>query len=292
MFCKHCGKNIYDLEKCPFCNDGEKVEIENDEPQSFNSTDDKMELEAIPKEETATEKNKDDENTAEVKKISFFEQLCEKNKFFKFLNSSKKPLDIFYVFGALLLVFIMIMSVIKEIDIPIELIGEIGKVVIYVTFFAPIIVSVLMTIIFISQMKKKMPSNELLFKGVCPQGEFEYSSSNINKITWQGISFKYNKASFVLSVFDYIFDCTNHILFYVLFFRPVLNANFETFGPYLRNNIISTLFAYCKGVVFTKENLGIIITIIALIIARTVMDIVQTKMHKKLAKAYQANELK
>ena len=26
MFCKHCGKNIYDLEKCPFCNDGEKLD--------------------------------------------------------------------------------------------------------------------------------------------------------------------------------------------------------------------------------------------------------------------------
>ena len=26
MFCKYCGKNIYDLEKCPFCNDGEKLD--------------------------------------------------------------------------------------------------------------------------------------------------------------------------------------------------------------------------------------------------------------------------
>ncbi|MBQ7352445.1 MAG: hypothetical protein IJW54_00410 [Clostridia bacterium] len=28
MFCKHCGKNIYDLEKCPFCNDGENLNTE------------------------------------------------------------------------------------------------------------------------------------------------------------------------------------------------------------------------------------------------------------------------
>lgn len=28
MFCKHCGKNIYDLEKCPFCNDGENLNAE------------------------------------------------------------------------------------------------------------------------------------------------------------------------------------------------------------------------------------------------------------------------
>ncbi len=26
MFCKHCGKNIYDLEKCPFCANGENIE--------------------------------------------------------------------------------------------------------------------------------------------------------------------------------------------------------------------------------------------------------------------------
>ena len=41
MFCKYCGKNIYELEKCPFCGNNEAVqektdavkeEIEADEP--------------------------------------------------------------------------------------------------------------------------------------------------------------------------------------------------------------------------------------------------------------------
>ena len=87
MFCKHCGKNIYDLEKCPFCNDGEK--LESSEPQSSNPTDGKTELEEVPKEETTEAENKSTESTtaeskAEVKKTNFFDQLCEENKFFKF----------------------------------------------------------------------------------------------------------------------------------------------------------------------------------------------------------------
>ena len=33
MFCKHCGKNIYDLEKCPFCANGEKIAESNSEKE-------------------------------------------------------------------------------------------------------------------------------------------------------------------------------------------------------------------------------------------------------------------
>ena len=37
MFCKHCGKNIYELEKCPFCNDGENVQEEEIEHKKETS---------------------------------------------------------------------------------------------------------------------------------------------------------------------------------------------------------------------------------------------------------------
>lgn len=53
MFCKHCGKNIYDLEKCPFCNDGENVQMETVEERTVEE-----------KAETIEEKQK---NEADVK---------------------------------------------------------------------------------------------------------------------------------------------------------------------------------------------------------------------------------
>ncbi len=53
MFCKHCGKNIYDLEKCPFCNDGENVQMKTVEEKTIEG-----------KAETIEEKQK---NEADVK---------------------------------------------------------------------------------------------------------------------------------------------------------------------------------------------------------------------------------
>ena len=280
MFCKHCGKNIYDLENCPFCENGEKVE--NDEPQSLSHTDDKSELEAAPKEETAQNKNVFDENSVENKEISFYEKLCEKNKAFKFLNSFQKFAGL-AMLGALLISFLYAWITIRNEGFERVLVLGFATAIPYMFHLVLLIklIKYIMLIIFTVQMKKKNPPNNLLFKGVCPQGKVELlGSTDIIDITWQGIAIKYYKAPFVLSVFQDIIDCINQFMICYIATHYIFNSDFQNWV---------TLSSVLQ--VINEMKVALLI-VIALWVAEIIIKQVRKKMHKKLENRYKANELK
>ena len=60
MFCKHCGKNIYDLEKCPFCANGEKIAESNSEKEleSCQNKDTPIKEDAPPEKKEGAQKER------------------------------------------------------------------------------------------------------------------------------------------------------------------------------------------------------------------------------------------
>ena len=287
MFCKHCGKNIYDLEKCPFCADEEKTSGADDKKgkKQFNSGKGKITSALENDKKSKKKKGGNDSKKAQ----SFFDRLCKENKFFNFLNSFNK--FIFLILMSLLgLSFLLVWSHNKGSKL--EMILTFGFINAYPymvgTMTLGIAISLVMMIIFIVQMKKKNPSNKSLFSAICENGKCDPDGglTDISNVTWQGITYKYDKAAFVLSIIQMVIKILDTLVFMPIIVGILSKSSitdYGTLGVFLREN-----FSQWE----IKKWICLISAILILFLSDFIIGIVRKSKHKKIAKRYQTNGLK
>ena len=211
MFCKHCGKNIYDLEKCPFCNDGEKLDGQASEKTV--DTEKPKNTEAV-KESAVTPQAPADAMAAkeEVQKGPFinpFEPTEETEGFRKRLKRESKLYKVEEILGAAVigtliggfLLFIIGSFFVNSIAAD----GFFGVILKGIFAYAPFIYAgvvlfisfeVAEMIIYSVLAKKKNATNKELFADVLYPEAKDYDYANTN-VAWDVISLRYGKRYFV-----------------------------------------------------------------------------------------------
>lgn len=174
MFCKHCGKNIYDLEKCPFCDEGkkadeEKVEkeknsVENEKITETEEENTKAKIENSAEKVDAKEKKKKDNykiNTSPYepneKDDGFASEVAKSNKAFKvFDNLGFIPVVATVASAFILFLFVWITDT-ADSKFFVLLFKALNLLLPCFWFFAlEIVFEVVQLIIFMVQVKKKI----------------------------------------------------------------------------------------------------------------------------------------
>ena len=247
MFCKHCGKNIYDLEKCPFCNDGEKLDgqanketVATEEPNTTEAANES----AVAAQSTPNVEKKD-ENTVEPEKkednskasdshiptekdVSFNDKIKKESKPYKALNTLDGViLGLQFGLPVLFLLFSWIQN--KGSLFGYVLFNAVDKVLEYEALlaFLGFVIGLVQMIIFIVLMNKKKPSNRELFRSMGfgnQESDYAKGVSGMGFQPVQGISFKYSRSAFVISIIEDVLELLEKILFIFVF-----NAAMPTF---------------------------------------------------------------
>lgn len=295
MFCEYCGKNIYDLKKCPFCNNGEKAEDENTEV--------KQEATKVKEEHPIAEATKqtgsenEDANTCnpyeptkETKR--FTDRLKKECKAFKAVNTADLIRMILSVAFPVLCILVFWIQNSNERFGYILLNGVFNALpFIYVLFWVGILLNVAMLIIFIVQMKKKNASNKELFKCTrfTDDSDYSYGFAYLNGFQeWQAISFKYEKKSFAMSIVIWSLNTMQwsaNFIFGLIFLAVGIPASRE-YG----------LFTVGFGnALASKEMLGVVVILIivnvGLWITKTVLSRTCAKSHIRLVEQLKAGKL-
>lgn len=202
MFCGKCGKDMGDNNFCPNCGapspKSPKEEIANAIP-----VDDNVE-ETTP---VKVEKN------SQSSKVKSHEPTAETEDFEKRLKKECLPYKILSIIENVRVGFVIGVGVISFLLIWLLNWGEKFGYILFnavavavpfeiVLFVIAGILGIITTIIFIIQMYKRNASSKELFKTVWFEGSdyITKRDASIQFETWDAISFKYNKAAFVVSI--------------------------------------------------------------------------------------------
>lgn len=242
MFCKHCGKNIYDLEKCPFCNDGEKLDgqasektVDTEEPKTTEAANESAEA-TQKKDATKPQENESTVASKENASKSFinpYEPTKETKSFHSRLKDECKGYRVLkgfivatYVIMAVGLIPSLILSFIQNSNEKIMYCVLVGlqkslNISVQLLILRCLLYTIMM-IVFVSQMKKKNPSNKELFRGVyyIDGNGSEAKPDDIEATmfegdgfdSWHGIFYKYSRSSFVQTIIQNIISVVEIIL--------------------------------------------------------------------------------
>lgn len=247
MFCKHCGKNIYDLEKCPFCNDGEKLDgqasketVAVEEPKTTEAANESaVAAQSTPNvekkdENTVEPEKKEDNNKAsdshipEEKDVSFNDKMKKESKPYKALDIADSViLGLKFGLPVLFLLFSWIQN--KGSLFGYILFNAVDKVLEYEALlaFLGFAIGIAQMIAFIVLMNKKKPSNRELFRSIGfgnQESDYAKGVSGMGFQPVQGISCKYSRSAFVISIIEDVLE-----LFEMMLIVFAFNAIMPTF---------------------------------------------------------------
>ncbi len=315
MFCRNCGKNIYDLEKCPFCNDGENVQKEEAVEQKIEPPTEQKPMEAKetaePKEAQAESKAENEEkkevkkekkednykiptsaNEPDEKDEGFAAVVAKENKAFKvFDNLGFIPIVAIVASAFLLFLYVWITDK-TDAKFFVILFQALNLLLPCFWFFVlEIVFQVVQLIIFMVEVKKKNPTVKSLFAGVyLGDGNYEYGDMGHCDTVWQALSLKYDKTSFIISIFTYIVKIAE------------IGILTSLARPILINVVIPAANAYdaftqgFRQLVFGGENGNKIIVFVAVMISLEIVKFILNRIrkisHKKLVKKLKIGEIK
>lgn len=226
MFCKHCGKNIYDLEKCPFCNDGEKLDgqasketVATEEPKTTEAANESAEATqkkdaTKPQENESTVASKENASKSFInpyeptkETVGFHRRLIKENKFYNAFETIGLIALIAGIVGAIAFI---VASFIKN---GVSQLGVLGTIVKGIYNYMPFayaflllfgIAEIVQMIVYIVNANKKATNKEM-FADVCNSecDTYIYGSTQLTP-AWEAISFKYGKKDFVCQIIMYV----------------------------------------------------------------------------------------
>lgn len=270
MICEKCGRNIYELEVCPFCN----------EPQ------DKLE------EKKSTSANKAHYERAgepALTTLSFIDRIKRENKGYKaFGILDTVRVYLMWIISILIVFFSLTPWLVTKNNFLYYLLTGIGiaSPVFFSFMLLELPLGIINLIVFIRLMKKKNPSSRELFRCVCPNADGKYNVGLMEWSdfdVWQGISFRYNKTSFIISIVQralFVVDTIISFIFAMITFILIIPASFGS-------NIVA-LFA---GGVAVPLITSLVVININVAIINFVLKLVRKNSHKKLVESFKNGEL-
>ncbi|MBQ4108762.1 MAG: hypothetical protein IJC80_05110 [Clostridia bacterium] len=234
MFCKYCGKNIYDLEKCPFCNDGEKLNAqdanETSEADVQNNIEEVREtVESAQETPTASLKKEEKATDPEKKPESFDVRLKRESKGYKVLSILKSVVFGFQIGIPVLQLIInwfnnrgtkfqYVLSKTLYDVVPIEV----------WLMFLSLAFGIALTIVYVNAAKKKNATDNEL--GAALTGLSLETSSLFDPL--HAISLRYDKSLFIVSVMQTVFSIIDMLVLAVAvrILVPLCYTSLKTYG--------------------------------------------------------------
>lgn len=187
MFCKYCGKNIYDLEKCPFCEEGKK--LTNEEKEDLNEA---------SSQKNQAEKNKRTNYGVSPKTEEFTTRLKKENKGYRAINIIYGIVGGIGLGGLVLSIIVSFFenSIAGDGFFGVMLLGVYDYIPYGIAFFiAGWTLELVRMIVYVRAAKKKEPSAKELFADVYDKEDKEFFYIAASP-AWEALSLRYDERYF------------------------------------------------------------------------------------------------